>query len=400
MKFLQDMAVKDNPVGYLVVMNIEKFSLIQSTAGKEKSEKLLQEIWQIICQMHRTEEISCHDKADSFVLYMRDSTTESVEERLEWLHDRCYQAASEMHIPWVNPRFGIILLEQTESVEDAYHKADVAIHEARRSEECYSFYDEETYKFQVLNQNLEDHFDAAIKNREFEVFYQPKYNINGQTLSGCEALVRWRDSEGGLISPGIFIPIFERNGKISKLDAYVFDRVCEQQRAWLDQGMEVVPVSVNLSGASLYRNDVLAKYMKILDDYHLDPKYVQLEVTETILSRDDYIVDLLRHFRERGIRILMDDFGTGYSSLATLNLKCFDVIKIDKSLVDIACDEFGKILLAKSIDLGRSLGLKITVEGVETEEQYRFLKYTGCDDIQGYYFSKPLPKSEFEKLLK
>ena len=127
---------------------------------------------------------------------------------------------------------------------------------------------------------------------------------------------------------------------------------------------------------------------------------MQLEVTETILSRDDYIVDLLRHFRERGIRILMDDFGTGYSSLATLNLKCFDVIKIDKSLVDIACDEFGKILLAKSIDLGRSLGLKITVEGVETEEQYRFLKYTGCDDIQGYYFSKPLPKSEFEKLLK
>lgn len=399
-KFLQDMAVKDNPVGYLVVMNIEKFSLIQSTAGKEKSEKLLQEIWQIICQMHRTEEISCHDKADSFVLYMRDSTTESVEERLEWLHDCCYQAASEMHIPWVNPRFGIILLEQTESVEDAYHKANVAIHEARRSEECYSFYDEETYKFQVLNQNLEDHFDAAIKNREFEVFYQPKYNINGQTLSGCEALVRWRDSEGGLISPGIFIPIFERNGKISKLDAYVFDRVCEQQRAWLDQGMEVVPVSVNLSGASLYRNDVMAKYMKILDDYHLDPKYVQLEVTETILSRNDYIVDLLRHFRERGIRILMDDFGTGYSSLATLNLKCFDVIKIDKSLVDIACDEFGKILLAKSIDLGRSLGLKITVEGVETEEQYRFLKYTGCDDIQGYYFSKPLPKSEFEKLLK
>ena len=350
--------------------------------------------------MHSTEEISCHDKADSFVLYMRDSTSESVEERLEWLHDRCYQAASEMHIPWVNPRFGIIQMEQTESMEDAYNKATVAIHDARRTEECFSFYDEETYKFQVLNQNLEEHFDTAIKDREFEVYYQPKYNMKDKSLTGCEALVRWRDKEGRLISPGLFIPIFERNGKISKLDAYVFDRVCEQQRIWLDQGLEVVPVSVNLSGASLYRNDVLAKYMKILEDYHLDPGYVQLEVTETILSRDDFVVDLLKQFRERGIKILMDDFGTGYSSLATLNLKCFEVIKIDKSLVDIAGDEFGRILLAKSIDLGRSLGLKITVEGVETEEQYRFLKYTGCDDIQGYYFSKPLPKSEFEKLLK
>ena len=399
-KFLQDMNHKENLVGYMVVMHIEKFTMIQSAAGKEKSEKLLQVIWDIICQTHRTEEISCHDKADSFVLYMRNSIGESIEERLERLHDRCCQAASEMHISWVNPQFGIINLEQTESVEDAYNKATVALQEAGKTEECYSFYDDENYKFQVLNQNLEERFDTAIKNKEFEIYYQPKYKIEDTNLSGCEALVRWRDQDGGLISPGLFIPIFERNGKISKLDAYVFDRVCAQQRAWLDQGLKVVPVSVNLSGASLYRNDVLAKYMKILQDYQLDPKYVQLEVTETILSRDDYVIDLLKQFREQGIKILMDDFGTGYSSLATLNLQCFDVLKIDKSLVDIACNECGRILLAKSIDLGRSLGLKITVEGVETEEQYRFLKYTGCDDIQGYYFSRPLPQKDFENCLK
>lgn len=395
-RFLQIMQEKKEKVGYVVVMNIEKFSLINSAAGKVKSDELLKIIWNILSSMFRTEECAGHDKADTFVLYMRDSTQESLQERLTWLHNTCNKAALDMQIPWVNLRFGVYQLQGEDSAEDAYGKAAVAMKEVRGQKEFWSFYDEENYKKQLLDQSIIDRFKIALKEREFEVWYQPKYSVDGSKLTGCEALVRWRNQDGSLMPPGVFIPVLEQDGKIAELDEYVFNQVCKQQKTWIQAGYKAVPVSINVSRASLYRKDIINDYCDILKNNALDMQYVQLEVTETVVSSSANIAKLLSEFRELGIKILMDDFGTGYSSLATLSLKCFDTIKIDKSLVDMTGDAYGKTLLAKCIDLGRSLGMHITVEGVETEEQLCFLKDTGCDDIQGYYFSKPIPAGDFE----
>lgn len=395
--FMQEMQNKRERLGYLVVMNIEKFSLIKSAAGKEKSDELLKTVWSIICSTFRTEEYAGHDKADTFVLYMRDSTKESLKERLQWLHDACYKAALDMQIPWVNPRFGVFELEESETVEAAYNKATVAVKDAWEENDCLSFYDEEDYKKQLFEQSIEEEFDKAIENKEFEVWYQPKYSVDEVTLKGCEALVRWRKTDGTLISPSSFISILEKNGKIATLDEYVFRQVCEQVREWKTAKFKLVPISVNVSRASLYRKDVLENYCDIMKNNSIDASDIQLEITESVVSSSSNITNLIGQFRELGVKILMDDFGTGYSSLSTLNQKCFDAIKIDKSLVDMIDDEYGRILLGKCIDMGRSLGLHITVEGVETKEQVLFLKNTECDDIQGFYFSKALPARAFEE---
>lgn len=249
------------------------------------------------------------------------------------------------------------------------------------------------------NQQLEERFDEALAAGDFEVWYQPKYSVASGEIVGSEALVRWRDKDGSLISPGRFIPLFEQNGMIARLDEYMFRAVCKQQAQWLAQGRRIYPVSINLSRASLYYADVVDKYQAIIQDSGISPAYIQLEITESAIEGRTSIRELLEKFRSMGIRILMDDFGTGYSSLATLNMRCFDTLKLDKSLIDHIGDQNGETLLCYVISMGQHLGLHITAEGVENNMQLEFLKENHCDDIQGFLFAKPMPVEEFEQRL-
>ena len=187
---------------------------------------------------------------------------------------------------------------------------------------------------------------------------------------------------------------------ISKLDEYVFRAVCRQQVKWLDEGLKIYPVSINLSRASLYFADIVEKYMAILQECGVDPSFIQLEVTESAMEGKADISGLLGRFRNMGIQILMDDFGTGYSSLATLSMKCFDTLKLDKSLIDHIGEPNGETLLYYVINMGQKLGLHITAEGVEKISQLDFLKENHCDDIQGFLFARPMPSSQFEQMLK
>lgn len=201
-----------------------------------------------------------------------------------------------------------------------------------------------------------------------------------------------------MISPGEFIPLFERNGMIVKLDEYMFRSVCRQQKQRLEEGKTVYPVSINISRATLYCMDIHKRYQGILQEYGLAPQYIQLEVTETVLEGKADIYELLNKFRQMGIKILMDDFGTGYSSLATLSLQCFDTLKLDKSLIDHIGSKEGEIMLYHIIRMGQQMGLRITAEGVEDKTQLRFLQDMKCDDIQGFYFSKPVPRETYEEM--
>ena len=179
----------------------------------------------------------------------------------------------------------------------------------------------------------------------------------------------------------------------------MFREVCHKQKYWLDKGFKVCPVSVNISRATIYGANVVDKYLGILDSFELPHEYIQLEVLESAISGKADIARILERFRLSGVHILMDDFGTGYSSLATLNMHCFDTLKLDKSLIDCIGEKDGETLLHYVIKMGRHLGLHITAEGVEYESQLSYLQEQKCDDIQGYLFSKPLHIMDYERLI-
>ena len=209
-------------------------------------------------------------------------------------------------------------MEDITALDDSYNKAKIGREFAKeRHDKCYAFYSELDHEELLKNQQLEERFDFAISNHNFEIWYQPKYSASTKEIVGSEALVRWRETDGKLIPPGRFIPLFERDGYISRLDEYVFREVCHNQKYWLDKGFKVCPVSVNISRATIYGANVVDKYLGILDSFELPHEYIQLEVLESAISGNADIAKILERFRLSGVHILMDDFGTGYSSLAT-----------------------------------------------------------------------------------
>ena len=251
---------------------------------------------------------------------------------------------------------------------------------------------------QLRAQTYEARFSEAIQKKEFVVWYQPKYDPYREEVVGAEALVRWLTPEG-MIPPGEFLDVFESDGLIEKLDEYVFRTVCRQQKAWADMGRKLMPISVNVSRCSLFAQDIVGRYKAIIEECGIDPKYVPIEITESVALANLKIKPIADAFFEAGFQLHMDDFGSGRSSLNGLTVLHFDVVKLDKSLIDFIGNRNGELILNYTMALGKELGKQLVAEGVETESQLMFLKINGCDTIQGYYYSKPLPADEFEAKL-
>lgn len=396
----QLLAKSRNRRGYIVSMDIQHFSNITITAGSAAADDMIKKTWELIKQSIKDNEYAARVRDDYFVMLLNMSDDTDVSRRLEQLSDEVHDLAIAYDAPGVRACFGIYPMENITALDDSYNKAKIGCAFAKeRHDKCYAFYSEVDHEELLKNQQLEERFDFALANHNFEIWYQPKYSADTRELVGSEALVRWRETDGKLIPPGRFIPLFERDGYISRLDEYVFREVCRKQKYWLDKGFKVCPVSVNISRATIYGANVVDKYLGILDSFELPHEYIQLEVLESAISGKADIAKILECFRLSGVHILMDDFGTGYSSLATLNMHCFDTLKLDKSLIDCIGGKDGETLLHYVIKMGRHLGLHITAEGVEYESQLSYLQEQNCDDIQGYLFSKPLHVMDYERLI-
>ncbi len=272
------------------------------------------------------------------------------------------------------------------------------IRNLRRSKKAFVVYDKEL-KAQIEEKRLmEEALSHAFDDEEFLAFYQPKVGTASKGLCGSEALVRWKH-DGQLISPDKFIPILENNEKICQLDFWVLNQVCLDLKGWIAEGLDPLPVSVNFSRRHLGNKKVAEEILSVIERNAVPKNLVEIEITETI---DEYSIDVLKEFVEKlqskGIRVLIDDFGTGSSSLNLIHQIHFDVLKIDKSLIDIKNDK-GRSLLTHTIELAHFIEMEIIAEGVETAEQFDFLKNAGCQIIQGYYFDRPLEKAEYEKRL-
>lgn len=253
----------------------------------------------------------------------------------------------------------------------------------------------------VMEQMLMSDCDAAIREEQFEVYYQPVCNAADATITSAEALVRWKHPEKGMISPGKFIPLFERNGFISILDRYVWDKVCQMLRRRIDSGKEIVPISINVSRVDFYNQQLCEDIVKIVEKYGLEPGLLRLEVTESSYSDNPQcVMEIVKKLQGSGFTIMMDDFGSGYSSLNTLKDLPVDILKIDMKFVnDLHKGGKSAIILESIIRMAKWMSLKAVAEGVETEEELKFLRSVECNYIQGYYFYKPMPEAEFENLL-
>lgn len=381
----------ENTEGYVIALDISEFKLVNNVCGNASGDEVLKVIWDVIMANCNDNEQAARVNADRFVIFWIESSKKTVTYRIEKLINEIEGISEQLSVPRLYPVIGIRAVEKLDDADKRYGEAlrAKALVKNRRDRH-YAFYDEIDYDTIVENKNLENGFEKALADKKFEVWYQPKFNSHTGKIVGSEALIRWRADDGSLISPGRFIPLFEKNGNIIRLDEYVFREVCRQQKEWQKEGIQILPVSVNISRFSLYYSNVVEKYERIINYYDLDHKYVQIEITESAIIENTVIVELIQKFHDAGFDILLDDFGSGYSSLASLNQMPFDTIKLDKSLVDYVGNENGEKLLKFIVQLVQSLGMKITAEGVEYKEQLDFLENLNCDDIQGSIFQNLL----------
>lgn len=390
----------ENTEGYVIALDISEFKLVNNVCGNARGDEVLKVIWDVIMANCNDNEQAARVNADRFVIFWIESSKKTVTYRIEKLINEIEGISEQLSVPRLYPVIGIRAVEKLDDADKRYGetlRAKALV--KNRRDRHYAFYDEIDYDTIVENKNLENGFEKALADKKFEVWYQPKFNSHTGKIVGSEALIRWRADDGSLISPGRFIPLFEKNGNIIRLDEYVFREVCRQQKEWQKEGIQILPVSVNISRFSLYYSNVVEKYERIINYYDVDHKYVQIEITESAIIENTVIVELIQKFHDAGFDILLDDFGSGYSSLASLNQMPFDTIKLDKSLVDYVGNENGEKLLKFIVQLVQSLGMKITAEGVEYKEQLDFLENLNCDDIQGFYFSKPLMLADFSAKL-
>lgn len=266
------------------------------------------------------------------------------------------------------------------------------------------FYTEEMKEREIRGKKLKNELPDAIKNGELIVFLQPKYDANTEKLMGAEALVRWNYKHERIMPPNMFIPYLEKDGAIEKIDQFVLDRVCYKMDKWIKAGKPLYPVSVNLSRVQLNNPDLVEILCKIVDKYGVPHELIEFELTESAAyDNKEYLLQVMHQLRAEGFKLSMDDFGTGYSSLSLLKDMPLNVLKIDKSFVDDIAgfsEEHKEQLIVKDIIcMTRHMNVASLAEGVETFEQKELLKEWGCQFIQGYYYSKPVPIEEYELLL-
>lgn len=386
--------------GYIACMDILDFAVIRSVFGVSNANEILKKVWQEISVILDKEDMGCHYSSDYFAFYLTGSDQYAIIQKLRRINMVLADLSERERIHKMFAIFGLAPFNPGDDPNTVYSNANLAKTSIPDVKDAfYAFYGEEYSQNFLAKGNLERDFEANMANRNFELWYQPKYDCFTDKPVGAEALVRLRDKEGNLVPPNKFIPVFEQDGLIRHLDEYVFRRVCEMQKARIDQGKQVLPVSINLSRASLLYENIASFYANIAEQIGVPTELIPIEITESATIHVNNISQIMHLFVSYGFKLHMDDFGTGYSSLAALNALPFDNVKIDKSIIDFIGGEKGNKILRHIVLLATETNLNITAEGVETKEQIDFLKELDCHCVQGYYYSPPLCYEDFDKLL-
>lgn len=383
----------------LLRINIERFKVLNDLFGESTGDKLLRYIGKFLKEINLPLCVSGRLYADNFVVCYEAGKGDS-----RRMINTLQMVADSFAI---NNRtilsFGLYRIDdKTLPVSVMCDRANMALWKAKGNfKNPYCEYDEKMRQQVLKEQKIINAMEMAIQNKEFTLYLQPKYDIEKGTIIGAEALVRWISQENGFISPGDFIPVFENNGFVYEVDKFIWEESCRYLRKWLDEGREVHPISVNVSRIDLYDPKLVKHLVDLREKYQLPSQYLELEITESAYTEDpEQIITITRQLREAGFVILMDDFGTGYSSLNMLKDIQIDVLKLDMGFLKSSdYSAKGGNILTAILKMAESLKMQTIAEGVETKEQVEFLKGIGCKYVQGFYYSKPLPVGEFEKLI-
>ncbi len=387
---------------YAVVhLRMRKYQSFCTCFGVRDGEELLERFYHTLRKIVRNKEQMAYRENADFALLLLYENEKSLLDRIEKIEASVSQVLPNMKLHFT---FGVCLAEKGETdVELLYNNAYIARELMGEDAETHiAFFDEEMNKQHLWEHKVEDEMDLALANNEFQVYLQPKISTKGEQLGGAEALVRWIHPTEGFIPPNRFIPIFEKNGFILKLDDYMLEEIARKQSQWISAGRKVVPISVNISRAHFTREDLADHICKIVDKYNVPHDVIELELTESAFFDDKQVLlNTVKQLREHGFPVSMDDFGAGYSSLNSLKELQIDVLKIDADFFrGMNSLDRGMLIVSEVIDLAKKLDMKIVAEGIESRDQVDFLIEQECDLIQGYYYAKPMPIDEFEKTYK
>ena len=382
---------KENKSYYLMIIDIDKFKTFNKKYGREKGDKVLKIIAIRLKEIIGENEIITRLANDIFgVIFLNQKDIDDIVGKI---NDEISNIKVDENEYKMLLSIGIYKIKDEDN--DIFEILDKALIAHNMSKGNYSkryfVYDDKMEEKMIKEHDIEMIMEEGIEKQEFKVFYQPKINTKTGKVDGAEALVRWQ-REDKLIPPNEFIPIFEKNKFIVKLDKYIFEKVCEDIKEWKDRFNKEIKVSVNISKEHLLQEEFIEEYLKIAGKKNIIPEEIELEITESAMVDEDFdMFNIFQKIKETGFKISIDDFGTGYSSLSMLQNMPIDVIKIDKSFINQAQ------ILEVIMKLAKNMNLETVAEGVETSEQVQRLKGLEVDLLQGYYYSRPLEKSEFEK---
>ncbi|MBQ8798561.1 MAG: bifunctional diguanylate cyclase/phosphodiesterase [Lachnospiraceae bacterium] len=393
-----------------VTFDVDNFKYINEMFDYEYGNQILIHIAKTLKIFAKPGELYARVSSDNFALLLIDTgTKQELTDRIRELFaliPEYREPEEDLEVCALSFSCGVYQIEGKMDINTVRANANLARTESKKNVvDDITFYDENLKNRRVEEKELEYEAENALENKEFLVYFQPKYDVDSEKIIGAEALIRWNHPIRGMLSPNLFVPLFETNGFIIKLDLFVLDQVCVLIKSWIDAGIPPICISVNLSRIHLYERDIVSGLVEVVKKHDVPPEYIEFELTESAFyDETDSLLRVMSEIKEAGFRLSMDDFGSGYSSLNLLRRLPVDVLKLDRVFLE-DCDEEddglrGKRIVMHVISMAKDLRMEVLAEGVETADQKDFLKDARCDMIQGYYYARPMPIKEFELLYK
>ena len=390
----------------VVLVNLDRFAQLNDTMGRHMGDALLVQVARRLQDELPATFNVARIGGDTFALTLSELTraedaAELLQQHVFAVLDQAYRLDGQD--VRVSTRAGLAVYPADGGdCETLFRHAEAALRKAKSSGERYLYYAPRMNAALAARVALESELQTALAEHQFSMVYQPRVDLKSGCVVSAEALIRWQHPQRGLVGPLDFIALAEETGLIRPIGAWVIDAVCAQQKSWLDAGMQIVPIAINLSAVQCVQAELLNSIATIFGTRRLDQRFIEFELTETaVMSNPDEALRNLGGLKKMGMQLSLDDFGTGYSSLAQLKRFPFDFVKIDRSFISgVDVNPEDKAIAAAIIAMGHSLGLKVVAEGVETQAQLDTIRAMGCDEIQGYLFSRPVAAAEFETLVR
>ncbi|TSB47218.1 bifunctional diguanylate cyclase/phosphodiesterase [Alkalicoccobacillus porphyridii] len=388
----------------ILALDIDRFKMINDSLGHMYGDLFLKKVSKRISQSTKNEDITlARFGGDEFVIIYRNyqnrkSVATFAEHIVEVIQKPFHLKEHDLYI---SASIGLAVYpDDGDQPDELLRNADIAMYEVKKNvKNGYRFYAKD-FNTQIEEKlELESDLRKGIANNELILHYQPKFSVDGQTVSGVEALVRWEHPDKGLLAPGVFLPVAEETGLIFEIGTWVLKKACQQMKIWQEEGGFRVPIAVNLSSQQFHESDFDQHIQYVLHETGLEAKYLELEITEGMMMDAETSTVTLQKLSDLGVKISLDDFGTGYSSLSYLKQFPITRLKIDRSFInDITRNDHDRAIVSTIISMAKHLKMNVTAEGIETKDQLDFLMQNKSMEIQGYYFSKPLPANEVEAL--